>query len=81
MKNQILNRILFIMIIGVAFTMVTPFIVKAQFLPLSFYYTTPLYYPNYTYSNTINGSLLGYLPFTPFLDPATTALYTSTGIT
>jgi hypothetical protein len=45
---------------------------QAQWLPSSWYYTNPLYYPSYGYSNPISGAstLLGYSPFSPFYDPA-----------
>ncbi|MGA1824483.1 MAG: hypothetical protein ACMUIP_07435 [bacterium] len=54
---------------------------QAQFLPFSYYYTSPLAFTTYPYTNTLNTSLLGYLPFSPFLNPATTALYAAAGIT
>ena len=52
---------------------------QAQF-PTSYYYTNPLYYPSYGYFNTINGYLLGYAPFTPFLTPDVAYAYNSYGI-
>lgn len=38
-------------------------------LPQSTCYITPQYYKDYGYFNTINGYLLGYNTFTPFLIP------------
>jgi hypothetical protein len=52
---------------------------QAQF-PTSYFYTNPLYYPSYGYFNTINGYLLGYAPFTPFLTPDVSYAYNSYGI-
>ena len=40
---------------------------QAQIFPTSYYYTNPLYYSGYGYFNSINGYLLGYAPFTPFI--------------
>jgi hypothetical protein len=48
--------------------------------PTSYYYTNPLYYPSYGYFNTINGYLLGFAPFTPFLTPDVAYAYNSYGI-
>jgi len=48
--------------------------------PTSYYYTNPLYYPSYGYFNTINGPLLGYLPYTPFLGPTAASAYNLAGI-
>lgn len=53
---------------------------QAQIFPTSYYYTSPLYYSGYGYFNTINGYLLGFAPYTPFLNPTTTALYNTAGI-
>ena len=49
-------------------------------LPITYFYTNPLYYTNYGYFNSINGYLLGYLPFTPFLGPVAAASYNALGI-
>ena len=50
---------------------------NAQFLPASYYYTAPLAFPSYVYSNTIAPSyLLGYNTFNPFLAPAVADAYT-----
>jgi hypothetical protein len=48
--------------------------------PTSYYYTNPLYYSGYGYFNSINGYLLGYAPFTPFLTPDVAYTYNSYGI-
>jgi hypothetical protein len=54
---------------------------QAQYIyPTSYYYTNPLYYPGYGYFNSINGYLLGYAPFTPFLTPNVAYTYNSYGI-
>jgi hypothetical protein len=52
---------------------------QAQF-PTSYFYTNPLYYSGYGYFNSINGYLLGFAPFTPFLTPDVSYLYNSYGI-
>jgi hypothetical protein len=48
--------------------------------PTSYYYTNPLYYSGYGYFNSINGYLLGYAPYTPFLTPDVAYTYNSFGI-
>jgi hypothetical protein len=53
---------------------------QAQVFPTSYYYTSPLYYSDYGYFNTINGYLLGFAPFTPFLGPDVAYAYNSLGI-
>jgi hypothetical protein len=53
---------------------------QAQVFPTSYYYTNPLYYSNYGYANTINGYLLGYGTFTPFLNTAASTSYNTLGI-
>lgn len=53
---------------------------QAQIFPTSYYYTSPLYYPSYGYFNTINGYLLGFAPFTPFLTPDVATTYNTLGI-
>jgi len=60
------------LIIGVV--LMTGPIAQAQ-LPISYYYTNPLYYPSYGYFNSIDGYLLGYLNFSPFLNPAVATQY------
>jgi len=49
-------------------------------LPASYYYTAPLAFPTYGYFNTIDGYLLGYNTFNPFLAPAVADAYTLAGI-
>lgn len=66
-----------VLAIGIVF-LVGP-MASAQF-PISYYYTNPLYYSNYGYNNSINGYLLGYLPFTPFLNPTASLAYNTLGI-
>jgi len=53
---------------------------NAQYLPSSYYYTSPLAFPTYGYFNTIDGYLLGYNTFNPFLAPAVADVYTLAGI-
>jgi hypothetical protein len=53
---------------------------QAQIFPTSYYYTSPLGYSDYGYFNTINGYLLGFAPFTPFLVPDVAYAYNSLGI-
>lgn len=65
------------LIIGIV--LMTGPVVQAQ-LPLSYYYTNPLYYPSYGYFNSIDGYLLGYLNFSPFLNPAVASSYNLAGI-
>jgi hypothetical protein len=52
---------------------------QAQF-PTSYFYTNPLFYSDYGYFNSINGYLLGFAPFTPYLTPNVAYAYTSLGI-
>jgi len=72
---------IWVMIIALAIgiLLVNISMVNAQF-PLSYYYTNPLYYPSYGYFNSINGYLLGYAPFTPFLTPDVSAAYNLLGV-
>jgi hypothetical protein len=53
---------------------------QAQVFPTSYYYTNPLFYSDYGYYNTINGYLLGFAPFTPFLSPDVALAYNSLGV-
>ena len=53
---------------------------QAQVFPTSYYYTSPLAFSDYGYFNTINGYLLGFAPFTPFLTPSVAASYNTFGI-
>ena len=53
---------------------------RAQVFPTSYYYTNPLFYSDYGYFNTINGYLLGFAPFTPFLSPDLAYAYNTLGI-
>jgi len=68
----------FALVIGIV--LMTSPIVQAQWLPTSYYYTNPLYYSSYGYFNSIDGYLLGYLPYTPFLNPTAAASYNLAGI-
>jgi hypothetical protein len=77
------SRFLKIWVIAIALAIgvvvMTGPIVQAQ-IPISYYYTNPLYYADYGYFNTINGYLLGYAPFTPFLAPDAAAAYNLAGV-
>jgi hypothetical protein len=66
-----------VLVIGVV--LMTGPMAVAQF-PASYYYTNPLYYSSYGYFNTIDGYLLGYAPFTPFLTPDVASAYNYSGI-
>ena len=78
-KFRCLNWFLFIMIIAMTLVITMQSQVQAQ-LPASYYYTSPLAYPTYSYFNTIDGYLLGYNTFNPFLAPAVADAYTLAGI-
>ena len=79
-KFRSLNWLLFIMVIVIAMIITAHFQAQAQ-LPASYYYTSPLAFPTYGYTNTINpGYLLGYNTFNPFLAPVATDAYTLAGI-
>jgi hypothetical protein len=53
---------------------------SSYYLPASYYYTSPLAFPSYSYFNTINGPLLGYDVFSPFLAPSVADYYIDAGI-
>ncbi len=82
MENSRLLKIwvfAFALLIGVVL-MAAP-IAQAQLSwPSSYPYTNPLYYPGAGYFNSINGYLLGYLTFSPFLNPSTASIYNTFGI-
>ena len=81
MDNYRFLRVLFVvtvLVLGVVF--LSGSISQAQLFPTSYYYTNPLYYSGYGYFNSINGYLLGYAPFTPFLTPDVAYAYNSYGI-
>jgi len=75
---KIKNFLPFLLIIITLIFLTSP-LAQAQF-PTSYYYTNPLYYSNYGYFNSINGYLLNYLTYSPFLSPALTATYNLAGI-
>jgi hypothetical protein len=78
-KSRFLN-VLVVAIIACAFCLSLSLTASAQFLPASYYYTQPLYYPSYAYSNTIDGFLLGFNTYSPFLAPSVASAYTTAGI-
>ena len=81
MDNYMFLRMMLIcatLAIGIALIFVP--IARAQIFPTSYYYTNPLYFNDYGYFNTINGYLLGFAPFTPFLTPDVAYVYNSFGI-
>lgn len=67
------------MTIVIAVTITTHFQAQAQ-LPLSYYYTSPVAFPAYGYTNSIDNYLLGFNSFNPFLAPAAVDAYTLAGI-
>ncbi|MGA1865298.1 MAG: hypothetical protein ACMUHX_09570 [bacterium] len=67
-----------VLALGLIFTFGS--VTQAQIFPTSYYYTNPLYYSGYGYFNSINGYLLGYAPFTPFLTPNAAYSYNALGI-
>jgi hypothetical protein len=77
------TRILKVWVIAIALAvglvLMTGPIAQAQF-PISYYYTNPLYFTDYGYFNSINGYLLGYAPYTPFLTYDVAAAYNLAGI-
>ena len=68
-KNWFLKVIMVVIIATVLCIGVTA---SAQWLPTSYYFTNPLLYTTYGYTNSITGpaTLLGYAPFSPFYDPS-----------
>jgi hypothetical protein len=77
-KSRFLN-VMVVAIIAFAFCLSLSMTAGAQ-LPVSFYYTQPLYYPSYTYTNTIDGYLLGFNTYSPFLAPPVADAYTLAGL-
>jgi hypothetical protein len=77
-KSRFLN-VLVVAIIAFAFCLSLSMTVSAQ-LPASFYYTQPLFYTSYGYANTIDGYLLGYNTYSPFLAPPVASTYNLAGI-
>jgi hypothetical protein len=81
MDNYRLLRIwLIVAVLLLSVSFLSGSICRAQIFPTSYYYTNPLYYSGYGYFNSINGYLLGYAPFTPFLTPDVAYTYNSFGI-
>jgi hypothetical protein len=77
-KSRFLN-VLVVAIIAFAFCLSLSMTASAQ-LPASFYYTQPLFYTSYGYANTIDGYLLGYNTYSPFLAPSVYPAYNLAGI-
>jgi hypothetical protein len=79
-KSRFLN-VLVVAIIAFAFCLSLSMTVSAQ-LPASFYYTQPLFYPSYTYTNTIDplSYLLGFNTYSPFLAPPVADTYALAGL-
>jgi hypothetical protein len=77
-KSRFLNVCL-VAVIALALCLSLGTIAQAQ-LPVSYYYTAPLAFPTYGYFNTIDGYLLGYDTFNPFLAPAVADAYALAGI-
>ncbi|MGA1840961.1 MAG: hypothetical protein ACMUIU_10075 [bacterium] len=93
MKNDISSKLkVFVIVVlfvissillfgGFAHTFWDPFC--SPYLPDSLcyiYWQLSSYYTSYGYFNSINGYLLGYAPFTPFLIPDVSAAYNLAGI-
>jgi len=77
-KSRFLN-VLVVAIIACAFCLSLSMTASAQ-LPASFYYTQPLFYSSYGYANTIDGYLLGYNTYSPFLAPTVASAYSLAGL-
>jgi hypothetical protein len=77
-KSRFLN-VLVVAIIACAFCLSLSMTASAQ-LPASFYYTQPLFYTSYGYANTIDGYLLGYNTYSPFLAPSVADYYAYSGL-
>jgi hypothetical protein len=77
-KSRFLN-VLVVAIIAFAFCLSLSVTASAQ-LPASYYYTSPLYYPSYAYTNTIDSYLLGFNTYSPFLAPPVADAYTLAGL-
>ena len=69
-----------VIVLAIGLTFMFGSVTQAQIFPTSYYYTNPLYYSGYGYFNSINGYLLGYAPFTPFLTPSVAYSYNALGI-
>lgn len=78
-KSRFLNVCL-VAVVAIVFCLSLGTTVSAQYLPSSYYYTAPLAFPSYGYFNSIDGYLLGYNAFNPFLAPATSSAYNLAGI-
>jgi hypothetical protein len=78
-KSRFLN-VLVVAIIAFAFCLSLSLTASAQFLPASYYYTQFLYYLLYAYTNIIDGYLLGFNTYSPFLAPPVADVYTTAGI-
>jgi hypothetical protein len=69
--------IAFTLMIGLIFLCGPTAQAQSLTFPSSYYYTNPLYYSGYGYFNSINGYLLGYGVYTPFLTPSVASAYNS----
>jgi hypothetical protein len=80
--DRFLRRFTIIAILVLGICLLSGSTAQAQGLtfPSSYYYTNPLYYTGYGYFNSINGYLLGYGVYTPFLNPSTALTYNTLGI-
>ncbi|MGA1867555.1 MAG: hypothetical protein ACMUJM_03300 [bacterium] len=78
-KSWSLHSLILIMAVAIAFILTLYSHTQAQ-LPTSYYYSSPLSFPEYGYFNTIDGYLLGYNTFNPFLAPPVADAYTLAGI-
>jgi hypothetical protein len=79
-KYRFLRMGMIIAVLAIGIVLLFGPMAQAQVLPTSYYYTNPLYYSGYGYFNSINGYLLGFAPFTPFLTPDVAYSYNTLGI-
>jgi hypothetical protein len=79
-KYRFLRMGMIIAILAIGVVLLFGPMAQAQVFPSSYYYTNPLYYSGYGYFNSINGYLLGFAPFTPFLTPDVAYSYNTLGI-
>ena len=77
--DRFLKLCILALALTLAFILVFGVTTRAQF-PTSYFFTNPLFYTDYGYFNSINGYLLGFAPFTPFLTPDAAYSYNSYGI-
>ena len=86
LKEKVMDNVMFLRVwliavfLAIGFILLLGSVSQAQVLPSSYYYTNPLYFTDYSYFNTINGYLLGFGQFTPFLTSDVAYVYNILGI-